>query len=98
MRFGHYGLCVLITAVALTVGVARQADAAGASVAQLQLSAPLPHFVCAGHGVSLSRAAYTPPSAPAARTVPLPCCDGQLACAQFLSTTTILHGPKRWRG
>ena len=97
MRFGHSGLFVLMTAATLTMGAVRQADAAGA--AQLQLSAPAPHFVCAGHGgVSLSRAAYAPPSATVARTPPLPCCNGRLACAQFLSTTTILHGPKRWHG
>ena len=38
-------------------------------------------YTCAKPG--LSRIAMT--------THPAPCCDGQLKCAQFLSTTGILH-------
>ena len=38
-------------------------------------------YTCAKPG--LSRVAMT--------TDPAPCCDGQLKCAQFLSTTGILH-------
>ena len=38
-------------------------------------------YTCAKPG--LSRVAMT--------TNPVPCCDGQLKCAQFLSTTGVLH-------
>ena len=44
-------------------------------------------YTCAKPG--LSRVAMT--------TDPAPCCDGQLKCAQFLSTTGILHASRNPR-
>ena len=51
-----------------------------------------PRFTCERGGVSLSHVAYRPADRPG-----LPCCGGQIGCAQFLSTTTVLHPPHRWR-
>ena len=56
-----------------------------------------PHFTCEGSGMMLSRVAYRPGHRPSAGPV-LPCCDGKLGCAQFLSTNTILHPVRQWHG
>ena len=94
MRSGHFGLYVAVT-LGLAITVGRPAVAADGLVAPLPMSAQRPHFVCAPHAVFRSTAGGGEAAAP---TAPLPCCNGRLACAQFLSTTTILHGSKRWHG
>ncbi len=55
----------------------------GSPVGAVEFQTPVTKqlYTCAKPG--LSRVAIT--------TDPAPCCDGQLKCAQFLSTTGILH-------
>ena len=55
----------------------------GSPVGAVEFQSPVTKqlYTCARPG--LSRVAMT--------TDPAPCCDGQLRCAQFLSTTGILH-------
>ena len=79
--------------------------AAGAQASELRMTVEKPHFTCEGHGRLLSHVAYVPgadasnvdPQA-AGDDAPLPCCDGQIGCAQFLSTNTILHPSHPLRG
>lgn len=79
--------------VAAGFGVATGAPPAHAS--DLRMTVEKPHFICEKGGVALSHVAFHPgqkrdlhPS--------LPCCDGQLGCAQFLSTSTVLHPARHW--
>ena len=55
----------------------------GSPVGAVEFQSPVTKqlYTCAKPG--LSRVVMT--------TDPAPCCDGQLRCAQFLSTTGILH-------
>ena len=70
-----------------------------AQASELRMTVEKPHFTCEGRSL-LSHVAYVPGAA--RRTVsddaPLPCCDGQIGCAQFLSTNTILHPEHPQRG
>ena len=70
-----------------------------AQASELRMTVEKPHFTCEGRSL-LSHVAYAPGAA--RRTVfddaPLPCCDGQIGCAQFLSTNTILHPEHPQRG
>ncbi len=56
----------------------------------LHVTVEKPHFTCEGASAWFSHTAYIP----ADKT--LPCCDGKIGCAQFLSTYTVLHGASRW--
>lgn len=74
---------------------------AGAQASELRMTVEKPHFTCQGHGQLLSHASYIPGEYKRAiddDDAPLPCCDGQMGCAQFLSTTTILHPSHPLRG
>ena len=62
----------------------------------LRMTVERPHFTCETHGASFSRAAFHPGREPMPPS-PLPCCDGQLGCAQFLSTSTVLRASRRHR-
>jgi len=67
-----------------------------AAASDLRMTVEKPHFTCEGHGALLSHTAYVPGAerravAQTADEAPLPCCDGQIGCAQFLSTNTILR-------
>lgn len=74
--------------------------ATGAQAAELRMTVEKPHFTCEGRGLLLSRAAYVPGEyrVNATDDAPLPCCDGQIGCAQFLSTSTILRPLRPLRG
>ncbi len=63
--------------------------------ADLRMTVERPHFTCEGHVRHFSDVAYRPGQTDGA---PLPCCDGQIGCAQFLSTNTIVRPPHQWRG
>lgn len=74
---------------------------ASAQASELRMTVEKPHFTCEGHGRLLLHASYRAGDyklAVDADEAPLPCCDGQLGCAQFLSTTTILHPSHPLRG
>ncbi len=68
----------------------------GAEAAGLRMTVEHPHFTCEGRHGNLSHVAFRPGDL--ATDAPLPCCDGQLGCAQFLSTNTIVRQPREWRG
>ena len=74
--------------------------AAGAQASDLRMTVEKPHFTCEGHARLLSHVAYVPGQyrQSVADDAPLPCCDGQIGCAQFLSTNTILHPDHPQRG
>ena len=80
----------------LLIGLAGLIPALGAQASDLRMTVETPHFTCEGARNSLSRVAFRPddPSTPA----PLPCCDGKIGCAQFLSTNTVVRQSHEWRG
>ena len=85
-------ILVMAAALAMT-GFAAQA-------AELRMTVEKPHFTCEGRSM-LFHVAYVPGSAeqrPVSSDAPLPCCDGKIGCAQFLSTNTILHPEHPQRG
>ncbi len=72
-----------------------------AHAAELRMTVEKPHFTCEGRSTLLSKAAYLPNAEK--RTVtdqdaPLPCCDGQIGCAQYMGTNTILRPSRALRG
>ena len=64
-----------------------------AQASELRMTVEKPHFTCEGRGQLLSHVAYVPGEyrRQVSDDAPFPCCDGQIGCAQFLSTNTILH-------
>ena len=68
--------------------------AAGANASDLRMTVQKPHFTCEGHDRGVSTVAWTPDGPSGA---PLPCCDGKIGCAQFLSTNTIIRQKHEWR-
>ncbi|MBE7210148.1 MAG: hypothetical protein INR65_03945, partial [Gluconacetobacter diazotrophicus] len=69
----------------------------------LRMTVEAPHFTCEGHGKLMSRVAYVPGASvqtgfAASGDAPLPCCDGQIGCAQFLSTNTVIRPSHALRG
>lgn len=76
----------------ILAGLAFVCFAGAASAADLRMTVQKPHFTCEGRTPGFDRVSYRPGGAP------LPCCDGQLGCAQFLSTTTIVRTPHQWHG
>ena len=64
-----------------------------AQAAPLRMTVAKPHFTCEGRDKLLSQAAYVPGA-----DAPLPCCDGKIGCAQFLSTDTIVRPDHPQRG
>ena len=71
------------------------AFSAPAGAFDLRMTVQSPHFTCEGRVRSLSEAAYRPGD-PA--TAPVPCCDGQIGCAQYLSTSTVVRARHEWHG
>jgi hypothetical protein len=67
-----------------------------AQASDLRMTVEQPRFTCAGAHSALSRVAFHPNDA--TRTAPLPCCNGELGCAQFLSTNTIVRQTHEWHG
>ncbi len=62
----------------------------------LRMTVEKPRFTCERGGVSLSHVAFHG-SRPRLAEAVLPCCDGRLGCAQFLSTNTVVLPQQRWR-
>ena len=73
------------------IGLAVGSQMPPAQASGLRMTVERPHFTCDGGAISLSHVAYRPDAKPA-----LPCCDGKIGCAQFLSTSTVLRAPHRW--
>ncbi len=82
---------ILILPMLLTMAVAGMGQ--GATASELRMTVEKPHFTCEGRGQLLSHVDYVPgqDQRKVIDEAPLPCCDGQIGCAQFLSTNTILH-------
>ena len=74
--------------------------ATGAQASDLRMTVEKPHFTCDGHGQLLSHVAYVPGEykQTVSDDAPLPCCDGQIGCAQFLSTNTVIRTDRPQRG
>ncbi|MCQ8279189.1 hypothetical protein NFI95_12115 [Acetobacteraceae bacterium KSS8] len=73
----------------------------GVHAAELRMTVEKPHFTCEGRSSMLSKAAYLPNAEKRSVTdedAPLPCCDGQIGCAQFMGTNTILRTSRALRG
>ena len=87
-RTTSIGVLTLLSAVAmLALGCAASFGS------DLRMTVERPHFTCEGHVRHYSDAAYHPGEDDGA---PLPCCDGQIGCAQFLSTNTIVRTTQHW--
>jgi hypothetical protein len=67
-----------------------------AQASDLRMTVEKPHFTCEGGVQFYSRVAYRPSDAVASPA--LPCCDGKIGCAQFLSTNTIVRQSHEWHG
>ena len=67
-----------------------------AQASDLRMTVEQPHFTCDGGHKYLSRVAYRPGDTLASPA--LPCCDGKIGCAQFLSTNTIVRQSHEWHG
>lgn len=74
--------------------------ATGAHAADLRMTVEKPHFTCEGRTTLLSHVSYMAGEYKhdIDQDAPLPCCDGQIGCAQFLSTNTIIHPQRPLRG
>jgi hypothetical protein len=79
----------------IAAGTGLVASISAGHASDLRMTVEKPQFICERGGGALSHAAYHPGQRPVAQPT-LPCCDGQLGCAQFLSTSTVLHRPRRW--
>lgn len=81
-----------LAAVPLSAAVSAQAGA------DLRMTVEKPHFMCESRRSRFSRVAYRLGEAggEAAAEPAQSCCDGQLGCAQFLSTNTVLRPLRRW--
>ncbi len=86
------GRCLAAVAAVMLSG----AGALAAPGDGLRMTVERPHFTCESGGTTLSRVVFRPRRA--AASAALPCCDGQIGCAQFLSTTTVVRPGRRWRG
>jgi hypothetical protein len=89
-----------LTTLAAMVVIALPAIPVVTLASELRMTVEKPHFTCDGRGSLLSHASYVPGAYKASvdEDAPLPCCDGQVGCAQFLSTNTILHPDLSLRG
>lgn len=89
---------------ALLILVLAALPAAAASASELRMTVEQPRFTCAGSAGQFSHAAYLPHTLADDSTAgndgaaPLPCCDGTLGCAQFLSTDTVIRQATQWHG
>ncbi len=89
----------LRTFAALALCGAGFAVGGAARGADLRMTVEKPRFTCERGGSALSHVAFHPERQRAAGAVlptALPCCDGQLGCAQFLSTNTVVLPSRRW--
>ncbi len=87
------GLCLATVAVVVLAG----ASAVAAPGDGLRMTVETPHFTCESGGTTLSHVVFHP-DRDASHHRALPCCDGQIGCAQFLSTTTVVRPGRRWHG
>ena len=94
-RVGDMGLRFSVIAVASLAALGTTALSRPASAIDLRMTVQRPHFTCEGHVRHFSDVAYRSGDAGDA---PLPCCDGQIGCAQFLSTNTVVRPPREYRG
>ncbi|MCQ8241892.1 hypothetical protein [Rhizosaccharibacter radicis] len=96
MKFFLFSAMVVASVAGTALSAAQASD--------LRMTVEKPHFTCEGRQASLQHTAYRPGDAERAAAdqfdgqAPLPCCDGQIGCAQFLSTNTILRPHKQVRG
>ena len=88
--------CLAVAAASMLAGTAFAAAPGVGLASDLRMTVEKPHFTCERHVASFSRAAFQSDGRPA-RPAALPCCDGQLGCAQFLSTNTVLRASRRHR-
>ena len=88
---------ILILPLLLTMAVAGVTEL---RAAELRMTVEKPRFTCEGRGRLLSHVAYVPGEYRdgVGGAVPLPCCNGQVGCAQFLSTNTVLRPERPTRG
>ena len=87
------GLCLVAVAAVMLSG-ARAVAAPGDG---LRMTVETPHFTCESGGPTLSHVVFRPGS-DAVQHSTLPCCDGRIGCAQFLSTTSVVRPARRWHG
>ena len=69
-----------------------------AHASDLRMTVEQPRFTCEGSHSALSHVAFHPGDDLKTVAAPLPCCNGQLGCAQFLSTNTIVRQSHEWHG
>ena len=76
-----------------------------ASASGLRMTIEQPRFTCQGDASHFSHVAYLPEASDSQLlsvdgdgSAPLPCCDGKLGCAQFLSTNTVIRQATQWHG
>ena len=76
-----------------------------ATASGLRMTVEQPHFTCEGHDSHFSHVSYVPGAeigdvsdGAGGDAAPLPCCDGKIGCAQFLSTNTIIRQSTAWHG
>ena len=83
---------ILVLPMLLTMAAAGMTQGT-VKASELRMTVERPHFTCEGRGQLLSHVDYVPGQdrRKVVDEAPLPCCDGQIGCAQFLSTNTILH-------
>ncbi len=88
----------LIISMLLTMAVTGMTQGT-VRASELRMTVEKPHFTCEGRGQLMSHVAYVPGAdqRKAIDDAPLPCCDGQIGCAQFLSTNTVLHADQPTR-
>ena len=69
-----------------------------AQASDLRMTVEQPRFTCQGAQSALSHVAFHPGEDVRTAAAPLPCCNGQLGCAQYLSTNTIVRQSHAWHG
>ena len=97
----------------LTILLFMAAPVTVATASGLRMTVEQPHFTCEGHDSHFSHVAYVPGAAAGNSSdrglstasdladdgqAPLPCCDGKIGCAQFLSTNTVIRQSTEWHG
>ncbi len=86
--------CLAIAAASMLASFAAAPGLALAS--DLRMTVEKPRFTCETHGAVFSHASFRSDREPGIAAA-LPCCEGQLGCAQFLSTNTVLRASRRHR-
>ncbi len=84
-----------MTKILRIIGLACALPMLHAQASDLRMTVEQPNFTCQGAQKYLSRVTFHPADTLGA---PLPCCDGKIGCAQFLSTNTIVRQAHQWHG